>query len=236
MPPARAHVVAVATRFVGATSMGLWGAFLVFGPFTIVPLRMSEQGRLLLDASLSLVWFAQHSLMVRPSWRRRTERLVGRAYERAAYAICSSVVLLAVVLLWQRSGHLILELHGPWRWLWRLWAVVAAGGAIWAYRSLGDFDVFGDGVILRELRGTNGGRAAFCARGPYRLVRHPLYLCTILLIWSGPTLTADRLLLNVSWTLWIVAAARLEERDLIAQFGNEYRRYRREVPMLLPWR
>ena len=67
-------------------------------------------------------------------------------------------------------------------------------------------------------------------------MRHPLYLCQILVIWSGPDVTSDRLLFIVLWTAWIVLGAHLEEKDLLAQFGAQYGQYQKEVPMLLPWR
>jgi protein-S-isoprenylcysteine O-methyltransferase Ste14 len=73
-------------------------------------------------------------------------------------------------------------------------------------------------------------------RGAYRWVRHPFYACILVLVWSCPELTADRLVFNLLWTAWIVLGAALEERDLAADFGDAYRRYRRRVPMLVPWR
>ena len=73
-------------------------------------------------------------------------------------------------------------------------------------------------------------------KGAYRWVRHPLYLAVLLMIWSYPVLTVDRLLFNMLWTLWIVTGTVLEERDLVAGFGDEYRDYERNVPMLLPTR
>jgi len=73
-------------------------------------------------------------------------------------------------------------------------------------------------------------------RGPYRWVWHPLYLCVLVLIWASLELTADRLLFNVLWTAWMVVGAILEERDLLADFGEVYRDYQRKVPMLIPWR
>ena len=66
-------------------------------------------------------------------------------------------------------------------------------------------------------------------------MRHPLYLAVIVLIWACPDMTADRLLFNVLWTAWIVVGTVLEEVDLIAELGDEYREYRRTVPMLIPW-
>ncbi len=56
----------------------------------------------------------------------------------------------------------------------------------------------------------------------------------LVLIWSTPRFTTDQLLFNVLWTAWIVVGAGLEERDLVADFGQTYREYQRSVPMLIP--
>jgi protein-S-isoprenylcysteine O-methyltransferase Ste14 len=71
-------------------------------------------------------------------------------------------------------------------------------------------------------------------RGAYRWVRHPLYFFSLVMIWSFPDLTADRILFNVSWTAWIVVGTYLEERDLAREFGDAYRDYQRRVPMWVP--
>ena len=63
-----------------------------------------------------------------------------------------------------------------------------------------------------------------------------MYSAALLLFWSYPDLTADRLLFNVLWTLWVVVGTVLEERDPVVAFGDPYRDYQRQVPMLIPWR
>ena len=70
--------------------------------------------------------------------------------------------------------------------------------------------------------------------GPYRWVRHPLYLFMILMIWSCPDLASDRLLFNLLWTVWIVIGSYFEEIDLVVEFGDAYREYQKNVPMLVP--
>ena len=67
-------------------------------------------------------------------------------------------------------------------------------------------------------------------------MRHPLYSLLLVLLWTCPDVTADRLLLNGLFTAWIVVGALLEERDLVREFGESYREYQRRVPMLVPWK
>jgi len=67
-------------------------------------------------------------------------------------------------------------------------------------------------------------------------VRHPAYLTTLIFIWSQPDLTASRLLLNLLFTAWIIIGTIVEERDLVALYGEDYRTYQRSVPMLIPFK
>ena len=102
--------------------------------------------------------------------------------------------------------------------------------------ALGSLDPFGLKSIRHQLDNTEPSPVRFTVRGPYRWVRHPLYSFYLLMIWSYPDLTADRLVFNVLFTGWMVVGTFLEERDLVTTFGDDYREYRKKVPMLLPHR
>jgi protein-S-isoprenylcysteine O-methyltransferase Ste14 len=112
----------------------------------------------------------------------------------------------------------------------------AVAGFWWGVRSLENFDTFGLIPIKTHLSGRCHRAPYFVLRGPYLWVRHPLYFFMLVLIWSTPDVSSDRLLFNVLWSLWIVLGAHLEEKDLVTDFGDIYRQYQKTVPMLFPWR
>lgn len=71
-------------------------------------------------------------------------------------------------------------------------------------------------------------------RGMYQLVRHPLYLFSMMVQWPLPIMTETWLAFNIGATLYFLIGSRLEERRLLGIFGEEYRAYQRRVPWLLP--
>jgi protein-S-isoprenylcysteine O-methyltransferase Ste14 len=181
-----------------------------------------------------MLFFIQHSGMVRRSFRKWLTRFIPEEYNSALYAIASGIVLLGVIVFWQESSQMLITPHGILRWPFRIVYLLSLLGFVWGVKALGSFDPFGYRPILNRLRGKQPRQNPFVVRGPYRWVRHPLYLFMILMIWSCPDLTMDRLFFNILWTGWIVIGSILEERDLIAAFGEPYRKYQKDVPMLIP--
>jgi len=201
-----------------------------------VDLHLGGGAALAWDGLLSLAFFLQHSLMVRRPVQARMARHLPVRQLAATYAAASGLVLAAVVLLWQRLSPPLLTLHGFARLLALCMSALALLAFAWAVRSLRRFDPFGIAALRRYARSRPEPPAVLSVRGPYRWVRHPLYLCSLVVIWSNPVLTTDRLLLAVLFTAWVVVGAWLEEKDLAAELGEPYRAYQRRVPMLLPWR
>lgn len=230
-----AYLVIVLATLLGGGSLLIFGVFLIAGPFRVIHLNLSESQALLWDGFLSAIFFLQHSGMVRSSFRTRLSSVIPAHYCSATYAIASGAVLGAVVLLWQPSHTSLYEVLGLWQVPFRAAFVLAIAGFVWGVRSLGEFDPFGRISILTRLN-DKPQAARLIVRGPYLWVRHPLYSFMLVLIWATPSLSSDRLLLNVLWTLWIVLGACLEERDLVAEFGESYRHYQKTVPMLIPRR
>jgi protein-S-isoprenylcysteine O-methyltransferase Ste14 len=220
----------------GAGSLVLLALFLLTGPLRWIDLGLDSAHVPAWSALLAVAFCVQHSVMVRRSFRRRLSRYVATDYHGALFAIASGVVLLAVLVLWQESEVVVLQLHGPARLLTRGLFAAAIAGFFWGVWALRGFDLLGVDPLRSELRARPERHPLFRVRGPYRWVRHPMYTLTLVLLWSYPDVTVDRLLLNLIWTAWIVIGSMLEERDLVEEFGDDYRRYRTRVPMLIPWR
>jgi len=98
------------------------------------------------------------------------------------------------------------------------------------------FELFGLQQVMHNMTGREAPPPVFRTPFLYKIVRHPLYLGFIIAFWVTPSMTVGHLLFAAATTAYIVIGALLEERDLVAFFGDDYRRYRERVSMLVPWR
>jgi protein-S-isoprenylcysteine O-methyltransferase Ste14 len=98
------------------------------------------------------------------------------------------------------------------------------------------FDLFGLRQVTLYLRGVEYTPPPFRQPLAYRYVRHPLMLSTLIAFWATPRMSAGHLLFAAAMTLYTVVGIALEERDLLAEHGESYARYRAQVPKLLPVR
>ncbi len=211
--------------------------FVLLPSVHFLPMGWPDSYVLLWDALLSFAFFIQHSGMVRRPVRARLAAVIPARYQGALYSIASGVVLALVAVLWQPSPTRLFTLQGTLRWIAHALSLLAvATFAVSAIALRRSFDPLGLGPIRAHLGGRADRPGAFVVRGPYLWVRHPLYACVLLLFWSNPDVTLDMLLLSVLWTAWIWVGTTLEERDLMAEFGDAYRAYQRQVPMFIPWR
>jgi protein-S-isoprenylcysteine O-methyltransferase Ste14 len=228
-------IVAWLSSVLGGTSLLCLGVFLWVGSFEVFPLGLNGAEVVIWNAALSCLFFVQHSGMIRRGFVRWSGRWIPAELRGAIYSIASGLALLTVLGLWQRSPVVVWSVDPPWSWLLRAGFVAAILLFVVGIRTLGGFDGFG----LRPIRDRHRGRTRtadpLTVQGPYRWVRHPLYTGVLVMIWTCPIVAADRLVFNLLWSAWIVAGSFLEENDLIREFGDDYLRYRSEVPMLIPW-
>ncbi len=98
------------------------------------------------------------------------------------------------------------------------------------------FELFGLHQVFNNLSGKSMPTMHFKTPMLYNFVRHPIYLGFIIAFWAAPTMTVGHLLFAAVTTIYIFVGIFLEEHDLVEMFGDDYRRYKRSVSMLIPWR
>jgi methanethiol S-methyltransferase len=221
-------------NLIGRASQLLFIVFLFNGSLPLVRFGFSESGVLVWDALLSVIFFAQHSVMIRKGFRIRLSHAFASLHHGAFFAVSSGIVLTAVIILWQSSGIVTLELQGLPRILVRGVFFLGLAGIVWVLYTFRFKPIGTSNAAGSVSSGETSVSQELTLKGPYLWVRHPLYSSMILMIWSCPDVTADRLLLAVLWTIWIVFGAFLEEKDLSEKFGAAYRQYQQTVPMLIP--
>ena len=190
----------------------------------------------IVDLALLLGFALQHSVMARPAFKRWWTRFIPEAAERSTYVLASNLALIALFAYWRPLGGVVWSVEAPVA-VAVLYLLCAAGWLLVLVSTflINHFDLFGLRQIWMYLRGVPYQAIGFRTPGPYRLVRHPLYVGWLLAFWATPTMSVAHLLFAIATTGYILFAIRLEERDLIASLGNAYREYRQRVPMLIPF-
>jgi len=161
--------------------------------------------------------------------------IVPKPVERSTYVLFSSVALILLFAFWQPLGGVVWSVEDPaGRFVLR--ALFAFGWGLILYSTflINHFDLFGMRQVWRYLRGHGDTETKFVTPGPYRLVRHPLYVGWLFAFWMTPLMTSAHLLFSIATTAYILIAIQLEERDLVREYGNTYEEYRQAVPMLVP--
>ena len=187
------------------------------------------------DLALLLAFALQHSVMARGPFKRWLTRFIPEPAERSTYVLASSLALIALFVHWRPLGGMVWSVDRAAAVL--LWALFAFGWTLVLVSTflINHFDLFGLRQVWMYLTGAKYTPLPFKTPGPYRLVRHPLYVGWFFAFWATPTMTVTHLMFAVATTGYILIAIRFEERDLITHLGDAYREYRRRVPMLIPF-
>jgi len=190
---------------------------------------------LAIDVGLLTLFAVQHSVMARKWFKEWWTRIVPKPIERSTYVLFSSVALILLFALWQPLGGVIWSVEDPTGRL-VLRGLFAFGFTLVLVATflINHFDLFGMRQVWLHLLGRPYTTLQFGTPGPYRLVRHPLYVGWLFAFWMTPVMTSAHLLFSIATTAYILLAIQFEERDLVREHGESYEAYRQSVPMLIP--
>jgi protein-S-isoprenylcysteine O-methyltransferase Ste14 len=189
-----------------------------------------------INASLLLLFALQHSIMARQAFKRWWTRFIPQHLERSTYVLLASLCLMLMMWLWQPVGGIIWSVEDSTAKTLLFISYLCGWFIVFLSTFLiNHFDLFGLRQVWLYSRDKPYTQLPFDTPLIYKLVRHPLYMGFLIAFWSTPVMTAAHLIFALLTTGYILTAIQFEERDLLSVFGEQYRNYRKRVPMIIPF-
>jgi protein-S-isoprenylcysteine O-methyltransferase Ste14 len=181
-----------------------------------------------------IVYGVVHSLLASLSaktFARRIGDSSARRYYRMAYNLFAVISLLPVlVLIRSLPDHTLYQIPFPWSILTLSLQALAGLLLLLGLLETGPLTFLG----IRQIFNPQKEEGPLVLTGPYRYIRHPLYSSGLLIIWLIPIMTVNLLAFNLAASIYLILGARIEERKLNRQYGEEYLLYKQATPMLFP--
>jgi protein-S-isoprenylcysteine O-methyltransferase Ste14 len=201
------------------------------------PSSLAPMTAAVVDVALIALFGLQHSIMARPAFKRSWTRIVPPAIERSVYVLCASIALLILFWFWQPIDGTIWSVPETMKWLRTILGAlcfIGFGIVLVSTFLINHFELFGLHQAWLHVMGHEPEAPELRQPLFYRWVAHPLYAGFFLAFWATPTMTYGHLLLAAMLSIYMLIAIRYEEHDLTNLFGEDYRRYRSGVGMLVP--
>ncbi len=215
--------------------IGFVGNFFVPRSMDVGPTAPLAQA-LIVNLALIALFGVQHSVMARPAFKQWLAKFVPPAAERSTFVLATVGVLVLTFALWRPIGGVLWDVSAtPYANLLIAVSLVGWGLVLLSTFLINHFDLFGLRQVFLHFRGRDYEWLEFKTPVLYRVVRHPLYVGMIIAFWATPIMTTGHLVFALGFTVYILAAIPLEERDLVTYHGEAYRSYQRRVAKIIPW-
>lgn len=188
-----------------------------------------------INFGLIVLFGLQHSIMARPSFKAWLRKGLPQATERATFLLFTGITLIFAIVFWQPLPGMVwqAEQTGLVNLLWSLYALG------WTYLLLATFvtnhfELMGLRQVYFYYRNMPYKSISFTKKFMYRYSRHPMMLGLLIGMWCVPTMSLSQFVMVSLLTLYIFIGLSYEERDLMSEFGEAYRKYKHEVATLIP--
>lgn len=229
--------VAVLSYSITAYAVGVTGLvwlILAMGgllPYGFGPIHTaSPVAALWVNVVLVCLFGLQHSVMARRGFKEKIVKLLPQAVERATFVLASGIVMSLTVWCWQPVPGVVWSMETATARL-ILWGLYLAG---WSYLLASTFvtnhfDLFGLRQAYQYFRGIPYTPVKFVRKWMYSYSRHPMMLGVLVGMWAVPQMSVSHFILSLLLSGYTVIGVLFEERDLVHQFDNTYREYRRHI-------
>lgn len=175
-----------------------------------------------------------HSLMAREKFKRWWTKYIPVEAERSTYVVQASLFLGLAMWQWQPISTTIWQFEGTFAWA--IYGIHILGVCLVLLSTflIDHFELFGIKQIWNAYHHREMPKPEFKTPFLYRYVRHPMQLGVILMFFATPHMTLGHVLFAGLMTLYVMIGLWFEERSLVREFGDTYRQYKRQVPMLVP--
>ncbi len=184
-----------------------------------------------------------HSLLASRSFKKRVISAypVMRFYYRFLYNL---VALFTFAIVWFAAPVSTAEIYtvpSPLSYVMHLVQIGALTGLYYSVKVAGTGNFTG----LNQLRHASQDKhpsydldepkdEGFVVQGPFRYVRHPLYVFSMIVLILHPYMTIKWLLLTILAGAYFIIGSKFEEQRLIDRFGEKYNEYKKDVPAFIP--
>jgi len=175
-----------------------------------------------------------HSVMARDGFKRWWTRIVPKESERPTFVLQSAVFLFLAMIYWQPMPNIVWQFDGYWVLVAYVFFLLGIATVLVSTFLIDHFELFGLKQVWFANKQRDMPESEFVQPLLYRLVRHPMQLGMVILLFSTPKMTVGHLLFAALMTAYVLVGLYFEERALLREFGDKYREYQQRVPMLIP--